>query len=121
MAKNEREEIINQNNNEDQVFNETETENESFVDETNVGTSSNETLFELDSIEEIQSNDKVILPSKEEHTPKLFSDDVPPNDDISSNEDDYNSTESEQKLFAQESNHEEDFEIPACLRRQKFY
>jgi hypothetical protein len=41
-------------------------------------------------------------------------------DEISSDENNAASSGAEQKLFDQENNQEEDFEIPAFLRRQKF-
>ena len=106
-------EVIIQNNNEEQFLN--TPENNSFADEVNAEeaseTSSNETQFALDSIEQISS--------EKEHTPKLFSDEIYTNE-TSSDEDNNFSSESEQKLFDQENNREEDFEIPAFLRRQKF-
>ena len=40
--------------------------------------------------------------------------------EISLGENNTSSIESEQKLFDHENNQEEDFEIPAFLRRQKF-
>ena len=52
--------------------------------------------------------------TEEEHTPTLFSDENP------SSENEAHSSEAEQKFFSQENNQEEDFEIPAFLRRQKF-
>jgi hypothetical protein len=55
-----------------------------------------------------------MLSKDEEHTPKLFS------DETSENENNTSVLEPEQKLFNQENNQEEDFEIPAFLRRQKF-
>ena len=51
---------------------------------------------------------------EEEHTPKLFSEEITPGQENNS------SAEEGQKLFNQEKNQEEDFEIPAFLRRQKF-
>ena len=57
--------------------------------------------FEVDTIEEVTS---------EESTPKLFSDDE--NEDLKFNE------SKEPELFEKEDG-EEDFEIPAFLRRQK--
>ena len=54
--------------------------------------------------------------SKEEYTPKLFSEDIKP--EIANDAGD-NETHIE-KLFDQDSNEEEDFEIPAFLRKQKF-
>jgi len=55
--------------------------------------------------------------TQEEHTPKLFSDENNHADDQS---DDYKEEEVSERLFDQDVNEEEDFEIPAFLRRQKF-
>ena len=93
------EETIVQNNNEEQFLN-------SFQNETNIESMPDESLFELDSTEQVSS--------QEEHTPKLFS------DESSTNENSTSSKEIDQNLFDQENNQEEDFEIPAFLRRQKF-
>ena len=61
------------------------------------------------------SNDETFL---EETTPKLFSDEHG-NDDYEKN--DFRQTEVSEKFFEQDINDdEEDFEIPAFLRRQKF-
>ena len=69
--------------------------------------------------EEFQTQDAAITRenSVEEHTPKLFSDERL-QEDLSS-ETLRNEKEDEQ-LFDQDVNEEEDFEIPAFLRRQKF-
>jgi len=88
--------------------------NTSFENETNTEMSSDETLFEVDSIDQVSSNEETALPQEEEHEPKLFSEEVYLNENVNF------SPESEQKLFDQENNQEEDFEIPAFLRRQKF-
>ena len=65
----------------------------------------------------LENNNKFELPKDEEYTPKLFSDDlnqVSEADDIPKED---NRTE---ELFEKENNEDEDFEIPAFLRRQKF-
>ena len=54
--------------------------------------------------------------SKEEYTPKLFSDDQT-KDEAETNIDEENVSK---QLFDQDNDEEEDFEIPAFLRRQKF-
>ena len=56
--------------------------------------------------------------NQEEYTQQLFSDDIINTDEISKTEN-VESSEN-QKLFDQDNNEEEDFEIPAFLRRQKF-
>jgi cell division protein FtsZ len=73
-----------------------------------------ESLFEVDSIEQINSDNETPLTLEEEYTPKLFSEETTPEEENSS------SAADEQKLFDQEKNQEDDFEIPAFLRRQKF-
>ena len=55
--------------------------------------------------------------SEEEYTQKLFSDEAQSRQESSSDEIDESQTE---KLFDQDINEEEDFEIPAFLRKQKF-
>ena len=54
--------------------------------------------------------------SDEEYTPKLFSDEGQTQENNVKDNDD---TQSE-KLFDQDTNEDEDFEIPAFLRKQKF-
>ena len=88
--------------------------NEEFFSEHTGHVTANESLFEIDSIEQVNSNDDTVLTLDEEYTPKLFS-------DKNTERVESNSLESEeQKLFDQENNQEDDFEIPAFLRRQKF-
>jgi len=106
------EKIIVQNNNEEQFLN--PPENNSFENETNIELPTEGSFLEPDSREQVASNEEPVLFTEEEHTPTLFS------DNATSSENDAYSTESEQKIFAQENNQEEDFEIPAFLRRQKF-
>ena len=54
---------------------------------------------------------------KEEYTPKLFSDDQMKDD---TETDIFEKQTPSEQLFDQDINEEEDFEIPAFLRRQKF-
>ena len=54
---------------------------------------------------------------EEEYTPKLFSDDQNHFNHESSTQSEHDRTE---QLFEEDVNEEEDFEIPAFLRRQKF-
>ena len=87
--------------------------NEEVFIENNGQTTADESLFEVDSIEQITSNNGYTKILEEEYTPKLFSDEA--TEIVESN-----SLEAEeQKLFDQENNQEDDFEIPAFLRRQK--
>ena len=106
------EETMVQNNNEEQFLN--TPESNSNEHETVEKVSSGETLFEGDTIEQTPLNEETALSSDEEYTPKLFS------EEIISDENNNLSSETEQKLFDQENNQDEDFEIPAFLRRQKF-
>jgi hypothetical protein len=71
-------------------------------------------LFEVDSIEHVTSNNEVSLTLDEEYTPKLFS------EENNSKEENNSDATVDPKLFDQEKNQEDDFEIPAFLRRQKF-
>jgi cell division protein FtsZ len=114
---NTQEETIVQKNNEEQFLN--TPEHIIFENETNTETPKDMSLFEVDSIEQLSPDGEPILTSEEEHTPKLFTDEIAPeeNDTFSKKPE---STEMDQKLFAQENSQEEDFEIPAFLRRQKF-
>jgi len=75
---------------------------------------SNESLFEVDSIEKVILHNETPLTLEEEYTPKLFS------EETTAEENNNSSVTEEQKLFDQEKNEEDDFEIPAFLRRQKF-
>ena len=52
-----------------------------------------------------------------EYTPKLFSEDH--NEEVYENKE-LRGDEKEEQLFDQDVNEDEDFEIPAFLRRQKF-
>ena len=63
--------------------------------------------------------------NEEEHTPQLFSNENETQtennlDDSNGNLNDAHGDEHTEKLFDQDSNEEEDFEIPAFLRKQKF-
>jgi len=89
-------------------------ENHYIENQENTEVSSNETLFELDSIEQVPSIKEPTISLEDEQTPKLFS------EETTLNQNNISSPESEQKLFDKENTQEEDFEIPAFLRRQKF-
>ncbi|MDC0426597.1 cell division protein FtsZ [Pelagibacteraceae bacterium] len=89
-------------------------ENEGVFSENMIQTPAEESLFEAESIEQVVQNDEEPLTLEEEYTPKLFS------EENTSEEDNNSQVSEEQKLFEQEKNQEEDFEIPAFLRRQKF-
>ena len=80
-----------------------------------------ESQSKIDSTFDTELNDETInLKKEEEHTPQLFT-------EISKNDDETNSDKLEaneeiqsDKLFDQVNEEDEDFEIPAFLRRQKF-
>ena len=63
----------------------------------------------------LNKNDTISALNEEEHTPKLFSEDSEAEEHLSDGVHDTNS-----ELFDQDTNEEEDFEIPAFLRKQKF-
>ena len=65
----------------------------------------------------LENNDKFESTQEEEYTPKLFSDDQP-HEEVE--KEDTIQTDSADQLFDQETSEDEDFEIPAFLRRQKF-
>tara|TARA_B110000261_G_scaffold16108_1_gene16159 strand:- start:725 stop:1624 length:900 start_codon:yes stop_codon:yes gene_type:complete len=88
--------------------------NNSFENEKTLETSPSESLFEFDTEEMASINEESILSSEKEYMPKLFS------EENSLNENNISDSEPEHKLFEQDNNQEEDFEIPAFLRRQKF-
>ena len=77
--------------------------------------SNNNSFSEEDSKQNFDSD--ISSNINEEYTPKLFSDEIQTQQENVS--DDKNETYSE-KLFDQDVNEEEDFEIPAFLRKQKF-
>ena len=65
-------------------------------------------------------NNLSLSENNEEYTPKLFSEDQNfAQDEITENSDNHENKDSEQ-LFDQDTNEEEDFEIPAFLRKQSF-
>ena len=71
------------------------------------------------TIDEGMSNENELIQSNihQETTPKLFAEDLQHQDHQSKDHEEDNETD---QLFDQDSNAEEDFEIPAFLRRQKF-
>ena len=104
--------------NEDQILNAPElNENDSFESTVNNEAANEESLFEVESIEQVSSDSDNVLDLEEEYTPKIFSDE---NNSINNSiNNDTSSIEEDQKLFDQQNNEEDDFEIPAFLRRQK--
>ena len=76
--------------------------------------------IENNNLDEAMDNSSITKSHNDEYTPQLFSEEQPDK----SNEDNFEtfSTESDNstELFDQDNNEEEDFEIPAFLRKQKF-
>ena len=68
--------------------------------------------------DEESKNHESISDNEDEYTPKLFSDEDKPEPE--NHLDEVHESNSE-KLFDQDTNEDEDFEIPAFLRKQKFY
>ena len=60
------------------------------------------------------------LDHEEEYTPQLFSNNSESDFQVENDLEEPGRDEHTEKLFDQESNEEEDFEIPAFLRKQKF-
>jgi cell division protein FtsZ len=72
----------------------------------------------------IENNEEITeqadsINNKEEYTPKLFSEEDNTSEEIN-NENNEESNRDSDELFDQDLNEEEDFEIPAFLRKQKF-
>ena len=72
----------------------------------------------IESNEDASLNVELSNNNEEEHTPELFSNEN--ESQTESNVDDSGRDEHTEKLFDQDLNEEEDFEIPAFLRKQKF-
>jgi cell division protein FtsZ len=81
-----------------------------------IESSTNNTLFNEQESRDTETNN--ILNDENEYTPKLFSDEDQPQSENNLSDVDMNT--SSEKLFDQDTNEEEDFEIPAFLRKQKF-
>ena len=74
----------------------------------------------INNVQESINNDPVRSEDIiEEYTPKLFSDEQSFQEEANIEKDNSIDNEAEQ-LFDQDTNEEEDFEIPAFLRKQKF-
>ena len=58
--------------------------------------------------------------TEEEYTPKLFSEEIPIEENIETSNSDEEEQLHSENLLNQDSSEDEDFEIPAFLRRQKF-
>ena len=110
-------EIENENLNEDLYINQID-QTQKITDNIPSGVSIESASYIENSNLESEQNSSP-LDSEEEHTPKLFSDDQNQLNDESVDISKEEQTESDQ-LFDQDIDEEEDFEIPAFLRKQKF-
>ena len=75
--------------------------------------------IENNNSEDVESLSKKLDNEEDEHTPKLFSEENNFQSEDRVEDEEHDSTDNEQ-LFDQDVNDEEDFEIPAFLRKQKF-
>ena len=82
--------------------------------------SANEDDAISETAESEKQNESISSLLEEEHTPRLFSDDGNEPIQEETNQEHQAEENQSQKLFNQDSQDEEDFEIPAFLRRQKF-
>ena len=73
----------------------------------------------LENNEEITEQADNISNNEEEYTPKLFSEEKNTSEEINDESNEQSNQDSDE-LFDQDLNEEEDFEIPAFLRKQKF-
>ena len=102
-------------------------ESASYIENNNINSEVSEMTENINISESEENMTTTTTENLEEYTPKLFSDEVESESsettgDSSSILDEDNSSlaqEEDQNLFEQEGSQEEDFEIPAFLRRQK--
>ena len=99
--------LLNHNNN-DEIPTGVSIESASYMENNNEN---------IDNKTTLQNNDHFVSTNEEEYIPKLFSDDQPQEDLEQKEEKELAAPE---RLFDQDASEDEDFEIPAFLRRQKF-
>jgi len=98
--------------------------NEETINDISSGVSIESASYIENNVNDVQENINTNAMSSdsivEEYTPKLFSEDqsFQENTDVENNNDQIQ--EESEQLFDQDTNEEEDFEIPAFLRKQKF-
>ena len=111
-----------ENNIENEKLISTSTETNDNLDNIPTGVSiESASYIEKNNIENDVNNYTINENSEEEYTPKLFSEEQSNQlEDYNSENSDLNNSENKEELFNQDLNEEEDFEIPAFLRRQKF-
>ena len=97
--------------------------NEAFLDDTSSGVSMESAAYMESSINDVEENTDNSSTSSseiiEEYTPKLFSEEQSFQEDVEVENDQQIENDTEE-LFDQDTSEEEDFEIPAFLRKQKF-
>jgi len=76
--------------------------------------------IENSNLEDNEDSLDTITNNEEEHTPKLFSDEQGFQEDETNSEINDQDNNDKNQLFDQDTNEDEDFEIPAFLRKQKF-
>jgi len=100
------------------------TTNEETLKDIPSGVSMENAAYMESSINDVQANiiNNVSEPNKiiEEYTPKLFSDELTFQEDNAIENNNESIEKESEELFDQDTNEEEDFEIPAFLRKQKF-
>ena len=77
-------------------------------------------IIENNNLEETDSHSDMVENNEEEYTPKLFSEEQNYQLDEIEYETNNEKNNDTKQLFDQDVNEEEDFEIPAFLRKQKF-
>ena len=124
-------ELVEQEQNNSINNNESQFESENFLDQNNETESSSDNFpsglsiesasyMENNNLTEHVTDSSLSENTNEEYTPKLFSEDQTyTSDKITQDSSDQENDETNQ-LFDQDTNEEEDFEIPAFLRKQKF-
>ncbi len=115
----------------DSINNESHLDSENLLDQTNQMESSSDNFpsglsiesasyIENNNLSEDETSSSLSENINEEYTPKLFSEDQSyTSDEITEESSDQDNNDTDQ-LFDQGANEEEDFEIPAFLRKQKF-
>ena len=111
-----------ENNIENEKLISTSTETNDNLDNIPTGVSiESASYIEKNNIENDVNNYTINENSEEEYTPKLFSEEQSNQlEDYNSENSDLNNSDNKEQLFNQDLNEEEDFEIPAFLRKQKF-
>jgi cell division protein FtsZ len=103
---------LENNSNEEEAVNEIPSgvsmENASYIENNNNPEESSNNIFSV--------SDEIV----EEYTPKLFSDVQSTEEDAEKTDPNIYSDSNTEQLFNQDTNEDEDFEIPAFLRKQKF-